>query len=94
MDYEEEKEEGKENYGSLKAHPQKGSESPFSPEPVNKRKVQRVDGLPTVDDLAKMFGKQNPHDCGCEGEGCEACEGEQTAGDKVGKMVEIILKIG
>lgn len=42
-------------------------------------KVKRADGLPTVEDLkALMMGEQ---------------EDEPTMGDKVGNMVEIILKL-
>ena len=41
-------------------------------------KVKRQDGLPTVDDLMAMMGHKKE---------------EETMGDKVGNMVEIILKI-
>lgn len=43
------------------------------------RKVKRTDGLPTVDDLKEMMGQGG--------------EAEPSMGDKVGNMVEIILKI-
>lgn len=86
-------EEKKGDYGSESAHPMDEKKNPFAPEPPSKRKVERTDGLPTVEDLAKMFGKKNPMGCdGCE-HGCEDCM-EETEGDRVGKMVEIILKIG
>lgn len=42
-------------------------------------KVKRTDGLPTVDDLKEMLGKGD--------------ESEPSMGEKVGNMVEIILKI-
>lgn len=43
-------------------------------------KVKRTDGLPTVDEIAQMLGVPSPKQ-------------EETAGEKVSNMVEIILKI-
>ena len=41
-------------------------------------KVKRIDGLPTVDDLMELMGHKRE---------------EESAGERVGNMVEIILKL-
>ena len=51
---------------------------------IPRAKVKRTDGLSTVDDMMKMMGKTE--------EDMEEC-GHKTEGEKVGKMIEIILKI-
>ena len=51
-----------------------------------RQKVRRTDGLPTVDDLAKMFDKEVPK------EEMEEEEANKEA-DSLNKFIEIIVKV-
>ena len=48
---------------------------------IPKQQIERHDGLPTVDNLAKLMGKNGEE------------EAEPTEGDKLSKFIEVIIKI-
>jgi len=51
-----------------------------------RQKVKRTDGLPTVDDMAKLMDKDVPEDEDAE------CE-ENSKADSLNKFIEIIIKV-
>lgn len=52
----------------------------------HRQKVKRTDGLPTVDDMAKLMDKEVPGD---EAHECE----ENAKADSLNKFIEIIIKV-
>lgn len=52
----------------------------------HRQKVKRTDGLPTVDDMAKLMDKEVPED---EAQECE----ENAKADSLNKFIEVIIKI-
>lgn len=51
----------------------------------DKTKVKRTDGLPTIDQMAKLMDKEVPED--------EPESEEDTKADSLNKFIEVIIKI-
>jgi hypothetical protein len=86
----EEKEEREDSMAfspDIKAEPRnKDIEDIEDIEREHRQKVKRTDGLPTVDDLAKLMDKEVPEDEEAE------CE-ENKQADSLNKFIEIIVKV-